>query len=89
MAEECLYDNSGIDWKGVGSHYKLEKHISDWEFQKENKEQVLNLINPDVITSETDQLDFKGDWITYYDILASRCGIIPSDSFFQLAAYLS
>lgn len=74
-----------IQWDKIASHYRLPLNTGDWQTQKNNQEQILNLTNQEVLTKDG-PLALHGNWVTYYDILAARNSTIDRNSFYQLAA---
>ena len=67
-----------IKWEEIAEHYKLPEKTGDWDFQKDTHEQVFNLRNSEVLQQLGGSLTLKGDWVTYYDILACLLYTSPS-----------
>jgi len=70
-----------VDYDGIDVHYGEEVTSINADF----REKVVNLTNPEVLADYRGQ-DLMLNWITSRDITAARVGVIPQDSFNQLAA---
>lgn len=77
MAPREFYDDP-IQWDAIATHYQLQEKMGDWNFQKGSKEKVLNITNPEALKAGG---TLKGNWVTLYDIFASRNGEVDGNAF--------
>src|SRR3989344_3033474 len=78
MAPKGFYKGE-INWKDINEHYGITDENPDWN------EKIAALRNPEVLENYNGQI-LEFGFVTSRDVLAARKGVIPRNSFYQIAA---